>query len=336
MLCISLSHRFILGSSKSTIALLVVGCVVLISGAVNEAYTKRSPIIPPRLFRTRTTAIILITNFLHGVVFFTGAFYLPLYFQVLGASATLAGVEMLPYSLGAAVLSAASGMVVSRTGLYRPVMWFGYALFALGMGLMITLDANSSIAEKVLFPLVAAIGLGSLFQTPLIGLQAAMPLKDVATSTGTFGFLRTLGGTVGVSIGQAIYSSVLRKKIRLIPNSTFEMSPSTLLQSVGTLNSIPDPVLRVATIQAYAQSISMIWMVNTPIICACLIMVLFVRHYTLQRNVVRAGDMEKGTVEVLSEPEQGNAEGHPEEKASEESTNFNDADIKTEKVIISL
>jgi len=27
-------------------------------------------------------------------------------------------------------------------------------------------------------------------QTPLIALQAAMPLKDMATSTGAFGFLR--------------------------------------------------------------------------------------------------------------------------------------------------
>jgi hypothetical protein len=57
-----------------------------------------------------------------------------------------------------------------------------------------------------------------------------MPLKDMATSTSTFGFIRyniafviphsaskvvtqrvgnrTLGGTVGISIGQAIFSSV--------------------------------------------------------------------------------------------------------------------------------
>jgi len=35
-----------------------------------------------------------------------------------------------------------------------------------------------------------------------------MPIKDMATSTSTFGFLRTLGGTVGISIGQAVYSSV--------------------------------------------------------------------------------------------------------------------------------
>lgn len=35
-----------------------------------------------------------------------------------------------------------------------------------------------------------------------------MPLKDMATSTAAFGFLRTLGGLVGIAVGQAIYSSV--------------------------------------------------------------------------------------------------------------------------------
>lgn len=39
------------GSSRQTIALLVVGGFCLISGAVNEIFTNRSPIIPPRLFK---------------------------------------------------------------------------------------------------------------------------------------------------------------------------------------------------------------------------------------------------------------------------------------------
>lgn len=45
-------------------------------------------------------------------------------------------------------------------------------------------------------------------QTPLIGLQAAMPLKDMATSTAAFILIRTLGGTIGIAVGQAIISSV--------------------------------------------------------------------------------------------------------------------------------
>ena len=43
--------------------------------------------------QTRTTAVLLIITFFHAVSFFAAAFYLPVYFQVLGASATRAGVE---------------------------------------------------------------------------------------------------------------------------------------------------------------------------------------------------------------------------------------------------
>ena len=60
---------------------------------------------------------------------------------------------------------------------------------------------------KVFFPLVTAAGIGAMFQvgdttltwmtlanihfqTPLIALQAAMPMKDMATSTAAFSFVR--------------------------------------------------------------------------------------------------------------------------------------------------
>uniref|UniRef100_A0A8H7Y510 Major facilitator superfamily (MFS) profile domain-containing protein n=1 Tax=Psilocybe cubensis TaxID=181762 RepID=A0A8H7Y510_PSICU len=317
---------FVFWNSKTTISFLTVGFVLLLLGGVNEYFTTRSPIVPPRLFKTRTTGIILITTFLHALGFFSGAYYLPLYFQVLGASATRAGVDialaplplyyairnrtetdygslvhfrMLPYSLGCAVLSALSGVLVSKTGRYRPVMWVAFAVFATGMGLMIMLDAQSTTAEKVLYPLVAAVGLGCLFQTPLIGLQAAMPIKDMATSTATFGFIRTIGATVGISIGQAIYTSSLKKKLEGMGTpGGIDTSPAALSQNVRNLKNIPDPVVRASVIDAYAKSISTIWLVMTPILGACFVMVLFLRNYTLARNIVRAGPKEKEKQDV--------------------------------------
>ena len=134
---------------------------------------------------------------------------------------------MLPYSLGASFTSVIGGIVISRTGKYRPSIWISWAVMVLGSGLMIRLDedSNTSVfsmvqrflrrgaeplrsAEQVLYLLVAALGVGILFQAPLIAVQAAMPLKEMATSTATFGLIRTLGGTVGISVGQAILSSV--------------------------------------------------------------------------------------------------------------------------------
>jgi hypothetical protein len=63
-------------------------------------------------------------------------------------------------------------------------------------------------AKQVVFTLIAGLGTGGLFFPPIILMQAAMPIKDMATSTATVGLLRQLGSTVGVSIGQAIWSTV--------------------------------------------------------------------------------------------------------------------------------
>ncbi|TFK55105.1 MFS general substrate transporter [Heliocybe sulcata] len=291
--------------APQTIALLVVGGVLLIGAAVNEGLTTRSPIIPPRLFKTRTTAVILVSVFIHALAFFAGAYYLPLFYQVLGSSATMAGVRMLPYSLVSSLISAVGGIVITRWGRYRPIIWLSWVMMVVGFGLMIMLDDTSSTAEQEVYPLIAAIGIGCLFQGPLIALQAAMPLKDMATSTSTFMFIRTLGGTIGISVGEAIVTSVLRKRISAIPGVSIDTSPSALNQEVRRLGSIADPTQRQAVIHAYTRAISTIWLVNTPILGAGLIMVLFMRHYTLKRATVKGGppktDLEAGQEKTLEE-----------------------------------
>lgn len=181
---------------------------------------------------------------------------------------------MLPFALGGALVALISGQILSRLGDVRSIMWFAWTVITLGFGLMIQLDDRSNKAEKELYPLVAAIGIGCLFAVPLIGLQSVMPLKDIATSTGAFGFLRLLGGTIGISIAQAILSSTLRKKISKIPGLTFDTSPAALSQGVRQLQNIPDPTQRAAVIHAYSKSVSEIWLVMTPILGAGLLMVL--------------------------------------------------------------
>ncbi|KAF8265941.1 major facilitator superfamily domain-containing protein [Lactarius quietus] len=221
-------------SSAETITLLCVGCTLLILAAMNETFTTRSPIIPPRLFKTRTTRILLITCFLHAVTTFAGAYYLPLYYQVIRLSATSAGIRMIPFSLGTAETATISGFALTRLGAYRGMIWAPWATMIIGWGLMSTLSDHSNTAEKALYPLIVSTGVGCLFPIPLIALQSAMPLKDMATSTGAYGFLRTMGGTVGISIGQAIYTTVLKRKINRIPDlSGINTSPAALPRISG-------------------------------------------------------------------------------------------------------
>jgi hypothetical protein len=52
--------------------------------------------------------------------------------------------------------------------------------------------------------------------------------------------IRTLGGTVGIAVGQALYSSILKRKINRIPGlSGFDTSPGALSESVRTLKFLP-------------------------------------------------------------------------------------------------
>lgn len=176
--------------SAQTIAPLVIGGILITLAIIYEFYTTREPIVPPRLFRTRTTAAILIGAFIQSLIFFVASYYVPLYFQILGSSATMAGIRQLPFTLGSIVLAIVTGIIVSKTGRYRPVIWIGYLISTVGVGLLVLLEENTSHAKQEIFLLIAGIGLGALLQAPRIGLQAAMPIKDMATSTGVYALLR--------------------------------------------------------------------------------------------------------------------------------------------------
>ncbi|KAI9574226.1 major facilitator superfamily domain-containing protein [Boletus coccyginus] len=281
-------------SEPLTIIPFVVGATLLVIGGVNEAFTKRAAILPPRLFKTRTTGCLLATAFLHNCVYFSTMYYLPLFFQVLGSSATVAGVKTLPYTLVASTISIASGFVVSKMGKNLPGIWFGSTLITVGTGLLITLDYTSSIAEQELFPLVAAIGAGFLFQIPVVALQAAMPLKDMAPATSGFLFLRTLGGAVGLAIGEAVISSVLPRKLAAIPNIDslgLGNNITVLNDSIDMVHLIPDVTLRNAVLHAWARSIATLWMVLTGLAGVALVSTLFLREYSMDRKTVLGGDV---------------------------------------------
>ncbi|KAJ3907430.1 MFS general substrate transporter [Lentinula edodes] len=302
--------------SRTTIALVVVACVLLVAGCINEIYTKRIPIIPPRLFKTRTTAGLLISVFIHGFAYYMAVYFIPVYFQVLGSSAIMSGIEMLPYSFGSSMLSIISGRVVTTTGKTRPTIWFGFVVMTLGYGLMIQLSDTSNRAEKELYLLVAAIGVGSLFQPPMIALQAAMPVADMASSTAAFGLIRTISGSVGLSVGNVIFATDLKKRLR--PVSGYDVSNKTVSELTNDIRNLVDiqpPSLRQEVIHAYTKSLATLWIVCTPMLFVGLVAVLCIRSYSLKRKIVRASDDQES--QAQNSPQNQPSTSSSDEKNSE-------------------
>ncbi|GAA5855362.1 hypothetical protein JCM9279_001697 [Rhodotorula babjevae] len=301
-----------------TIACLVVGAAVLAAAIVVELKTKRSPIIPPRLFRLRTAAALLTGVFVQSFAFNGLAYYQPLWFQVTGSSPLMAGVLLIPFSVGTALFGVISGFLAARWRRTKELIIASYFFATLGYALLATLDERSNRASQMLYLLVAALGVGPLFQLPLLHLQAAMPVKDLATSTATLALLRSVGGTVGIAVAGAIYASKLRSGLEGIDGwaeyaAQNGRGQSSAAGSVEGLTEIEPPELRQQVLHVYTRSLSYPWIIAAPLLFVGLVAsVVGIKHYSMVRATVRAPEAVKGA-KAKKGRKKGGEEGEGEE-----------------------
>ncbi|RYN33529.1 hypothetical protein AA0115_g3203 [Alternaria tenuissima] len=260
--------------SATVLCLIIFGAVVIGIFFLIEWRIAPYPLMPLDLFSKRSNLAALATCFFHAFVFISGNYFLPLYFQaVLGATPILSGVYLLPTALSLSFLSAFTGVFIKKTGQYLPMIWFGMILMTLGFGLFIDFDVNTSWAKIIVFQIIAGIGVGPNFQSPLIALQSLVPVidadmiaskkRDIATATATFGFTRNLGSAISVVVGGVVFNNEMKSKQ---PQLATSLGPETAVRfgggsagaNVGLIQSLPDEQKVVAR-KAFADSLSTMW-----------------------------------------------------------------------------
>lgn len=141
------------------------------------------PIIPVKLLADRTVLSACLCNLLATMVVITAVFYIPLYLQVLGDSATMAGLKILPSPIGISIASLGSGYIMKRTGRYVKLGITSLVLLILGI-VLFTLqgDENPVWLTSVAFFLVGA-GYGAMLTITLLACIAAVDHSQQAVVT---------------------------------------------------------------------------------------------------------------------------------------------------------
>ena len=276
-------------NSATVICLIVFGAGIIGLFFVVEWKFAKYPLMPLRLFNKASNVAAMLTNFLHGVVFISGSYFLPLYFQaVLGATPLLSGVYLLPFALSLSFFATASGIFIRNTGQYLPPIWFGLSFMTLGFGLYIDFPIYPSWSRVVLFQIIAGVGVGSLFQSPLIALQTHVAQSDVAAATATIGFLRFLSTACSVVIGGVIFQNEMAKRIAalgstLSPAVAKALSGGSVGSSTGIVSGLPSSE-KAPVLAAYNGSLRVLWIFYTAVAFAGLLVSLKIAKSKLQES----------------------------------------------------
>jgi EmrB/QacA subfamily drug resistance transporter len=195
------------GWSTAPVVGSLVAAALAIVGFVVVELKSRAPLLPINLFRQSqfSTACLIAACMTFGM--YATLFLMPLYLQVgRGASAFVAGLEMLPMPLAFVLVGQASGPLAVRFGA-RLLMTVGMASMGAGQLLLAFISVDTSLIYVEAAFLIIGIGLG-LNTGPVLNVAvSAAPDAQAGVASGIVNTARIVGATLGVAVLGALFAS---------------------------------------------------------------------------------------------------------------------------------
>ncbi|RGP63695.1 multidrug transporter [Fusarium sporotrichioides] len=293
-------------SSPRTVVPLVFGILGLITFGVHikfcRRYSRCDPLLRPSLFTSLTALSAYFATIIHGIIVWCLVYYVPLYHEIRGSSPITAGVAVLPFTGTVAPAAVVVGLLIAKTGVYRPFIWVGWTLVPLGMGLMMLLEKDTETFRWVLIYLTGGLGLGILYSAQAFAAQASASNTDLPFAASMYAFCRSLGQGIGVAVGGVTFQNEFRKQIE--KSSEFASKADEWAKDASSLVQIikksPTSIqlIRDTIVDGYIKGLRTVWMVLTLVACVALIVSLVcVKAKSLDRKFETEHELDQGAGE---------------------------------------
>jgi MFS family permease len=192
-----------------TLGMFALSAVMLIS-YIFVSLRADNPLLDLSLFKNRVFMTANISSFFLGASFLGLLIFLPLFVvNVLGVTATKAGVSLIPLSLGLVFGAIVSGQLVSRIGRYKWLMLLGGFILLLGVFLLSRMTVDVTYGRVVLYMVICGLGAGPSFPLYTLAIQNAVDIRKVGQVTSASQFFRQIGSTVGAALLGTVLASTL-------------------------------------------------------------------------------------------------------------------------------
>jgi len=227
-----------------TISALTISGITMIAFISWELRTSSSggpALIPIRmLVFNRTIGSSQASYFFANAAFSSVLFYVPIYLQVLGASAAKSGLQLVPYAASFAVGSFVAGAAVERLGRYYLVNVFVQILAVGGVTCLCTMDSGTPSWVLYVYLVVLGLGYGGGYVTRLMGLLTSADKETQAVIQAASWTIGSTGSALGISVASVIFQKLTQDQ--LADMDMFKADPGLLdaiRKSFGALDGLP-------------------------------------------------------------------------------------------------
>lgn len=212
-------------ASAAAIAPLVIGVSAFAVFIWYEAKIAKTPLIPMHIFCSVGPASALAITCLHSFIFIACDFFLPLYYQiVLKFSPLKSGLALLALVVPLSLATFLTGMIVRKIGKFTLFMLTGSSMMLLGVSLLTTLGTHTDWAKIICFQIVLGVGVGQVFQTPLLALQSSVVAANLTAAISAQGFSRNLFSSVSIVVGTVLLESRIGSSLDAADRTAAELS----------------------------------------------------------------------------------------------------------------
>jgi EmrB/QacA subfamily drug resistance transporter len=204
--CVWGGDRYAWGSPE--IVGLIAATVVLAGALMVRERRAADPIVPFHLLRTRVIAVASSGLFLATAALFSVTVFVPLFLETTtGASATEAGLLLVPAMVGITVSTTLSGREIARTGRYKRFPIAGLALMTAALVLLAAFASDPSQVATGVGLAVFGLGFGMVTQVLVVAVQNNVERRELGVATATTGFFRAIGGAAGAAVLGAVFAA---------------------------------------------------------------------------------------------------------------------------------
>lgn len=208
-------------TSLSVWPVLLVGIIGLVLFLIRQV-RESEPFLNVKIFKSRDYTLSVIGNMLLYFVMYGGSVMTPLYFQqVMGQSATTAGLYMLPGSLAIAIISPFAGKIYDKVGIKLLFVVGSAAMLVsnLGMGM---LTVSTPLWVMSILYCIRSLCIGFML-TPLVTWgTSCVQTHELSDATAIINSFRTIAGSIGSAVFVAIMSMIAATQITANEPSTAE------------------------------------------------------------------------------------------------------------------